>query len=168
MTGEISMLKDTVHKHRRLFVAAAFIIAAIMILMLLYGCPFEKLSIHENNNTTTSTDELDFTPAGENNHTIQLPIVSGLNMRAGQLKQTVDFYNPNKNCHFIISLYLSDGTLIYKSDMIAPAERITEITLLQTLQRGIYGKCKIVFDCLALDKKTALNGGSANIEINSR
>jgi len=117
---------------------------------------------------TTSQNELDFTPYNDGGGKIKLPIVSGLNMKAGQLQQTVDFYNPNENCYFVITLYLSNGTQIYKSDMLAPSEHITEITLLQPLQRGIYSKCKMIFDCYAMDKTTTLNGGSANIEINSQ
>lgn len=162
------MNKERIHKYRRWFSAAVILIFVIVIFLLLRCCGSKQLKDNNNTIATTSQNELDFTPANESDNTIQLPIVSGLNMRAGQLQQTVDFYNPNKSCYFVISLYLSDGTLIYKSDMIAPSEHITEITLLQALQRGIYSKCKMVFDCYALDKTTALNGGSANIEINSQ
>ena len=156
----------TIHK-RRWFIAIIILVMVLLILLLLRCCQNEQPN-KDNSSETTSQSELDFTPADDKKHTIQLPIVSGINMSAGQLRQTVDFYNPNQNCYFVISLYLSDGTLIYKSDLLAPSEHITEITLLQTLQRGIYGKCKMVFDCYALDKKTALNGGSTNIEINSQ
>lgn len=161
------MNKERLHKHRLWFGAVVFLIFVIVIL-LLHCCDSKQPKDDNNTIVTTSQNELDFTPANESDNTIQLPVVSGLNMRAGQLQQTVDFYNPNKNCYFVISLYLSDGTLIYKSDKLAPSEHITEITLLQTLQRGIYSKCQMVFDCYALDKTTALNGGRTNIEINSR
>lgn len=111
---------------------------------------------------------LDFTPAAENK-SIQIPAVTGIYMRAGELKQTVDFYNPKENnCYFVISLYLSDDTLIYKSDMIAPAEQIKEITLLQELKRGIYRNCRLVYNCYSLDNKTQLNGSNVVLEINAQ
>lgn len=162
------MNKERIHKYRRWLGAVVILIIVIVILLLLRCCGSEKPKDDNNTIATTSQNELDFTPHNDSVGKIKLPIVSGLNMRAGQLQQTVDFYNPNENCYFVISLYLSDGTLIYKSDMIAPSEYITEITLLQPLQRGIYNKCNMVFDCYALDKTTALNGGSTNIEINSQ
>lgn len=90
-------------------------------------------------------------------------------MRAGQLEQTVDFYNPeDNNCFFVLSLYLSDNTLIYESDMLAPGERVKNITLYQPLERGIYGNCKLVYNCFALDGETPLNGSNVVLEINSQ
>lgn len=89
-------------------------------------------------------------------------------MKSGQLEQKVDFYNPDENnCLFLISLYLSDDTLIWQSDLIRPSEHITQITLKQKLQRGLYRNCRLVYDCYTLDEKNILNGGQVKIEINS-
>ena len=57
------------------------------------------------------------------NQSISIPGMNGIYLKANQTKQTVDFFNPEENqCYFIISLYLSDGTLIYKSDYIEPGD----------------------------------------------
>ncbi len=67
---------------------------------------------------------------------------------------------------FVFSLYLSDGTLIYKSDYVKPGETLNEITLNQPLQKGLYKNCELVIDCfLDNEAKTQLNGSIQTIEI---
>lgn len=104
------------------------------------------------------------------NQSISIPGTSGIYLKANQTKQTVDFYNPEENqCYFIISLYLSDGTLIYKSDYIEPGEKITDIELLQTLKKGVYKNCILDYSCFTLnDNKSRLNGSTVKLEINSQ
>lgn len=142
-------------------------IVAVVIIILLRSC---------GGGTTPTTSEteppkstLDFTPAGERQeNSIIIPGMTGINMKAGQLQQSVDFYNPESNeCYFVLSLYLSDDTLIYQSGFIEPGENITEIMLSQTLERGIYGKCRLVYDCYSLNEKCPLNSGEVVLEINS-
>lgn len=164
----------TMMKNKRLrtflYITAAVVILVILIISL-RCCNISTPPPSGTDSTTESTTdkELDFVPAGDNNGRIQIPAVTGLNMRAGQLEQTVDFYNPQENnCYFVITLCLSDDTEIYKSDMLAPGEHITAITLSQELQRGLYRNCRMIYDCYALDGKTKLNGSNVVLEINSQ
>lgn len=153
-----------------LYITAAVVILVILIISL-RCCNSSTPPPSGTDSTTESTtdNELDFVPAGDNNGRIQIPAVTGLNMRAGQLEQTVDFYNPQENtCYFVITLCLSDDTEIYKSDMLAPGEHITAITLSQELQRGLYRNCRMIYNCYALDGKTKLNGSNVVLEINSQ
>ncbi len=169
MMRAFTMMKN---KRKWYIIGALMIIALVIAIILLLrscngGIPPDTPS--EITQSTTSDKELDFTPAGDNDRRIQIPAVTGLYMRAEQLQQMVDFYNPKENnCYFVISLYLSDDTLIYKSDMIAPGEHITDITLLQELQRGIYRNCRMVYNCYSLDSKKQLNGSDVILEINSK
>lgn len=119
---------------------------------------------------TTESKTLDFVPASEQeNGKITIPGVTGLYLQHGQLNQTVDFYNPEKNkCYFVISLYLSDDTLIYRSDYIAPGKKVTDIKLLHELKRGIYKNCIMSYECYTLDGKSQLNGTNNRIEINAQ
>ncbi len=167
----------TMMKNKRkwyIIIGALIIIALIIaIILLLRSCNggIPPNTPTESKQSTTSNKELDFTPAEDKDtdRRIQIPAVTGLHMRAGQLQQTVDFFNPkDNNCYFVISLYLSDDTLIYKSDMIAPGEHINDITLLQELQRGIYRNCRMVYNCYSLDSKQQLNGSDVILEINSK
>lgn len=149
------------------------LIVVILVLLLLLKCCNNKSNTPppsgDTSQTTSTTKPLDFIPAVDASpNSITIPAVSGINLKSGQLHQKVDFYNPKENqCYFVISIYLSDDTLIYKSDYLAPAETITEITLLQTLQKGTYRNCRIVYNCYTLDNKATLNSGDVKIEINS-
>ena len=147
------------------------LIGAILILLLILKLCEKTTTLPsgDTSQTTVTTKPLDFIPAvGVPSNSITIPAVTGLNMKSGQLQQKVDFYNPKENqCYFVISIYLSDDTLIYKSDYLAPAETITEINLLQTLQKGTYRNCRIVYNCYTLDRKATLNSGNVKIEINS-
>ena len=160
------MDKRKIHKYA--FVGVCIIVMVLIVILSLKGCNGTTPKDNNNSSDTTSDKVLDFTPA-EEGKSIQIPAVTGIYMRSGQLNQTVDFYNPKENnCYFVISLYLSDDTLIYKSDMIAPAEHIKEITLLQELKRGIYRNCRLVYNCYSLDNKTQLNGSNVVLEINAQ
>lgn len=144
---------------------AAFII--LILLLLLRSCQSGKPPPNVND-TTTESKTLDFVPNNETSQSIIIPGVNGINLKSNQLKQKVDFYNPAKNnCYFRITLYLSDDTLIWQSGLIKPSEHITEITLNQKLQRGLYSNCRLVYDCYTLDEKSPLNGGQVKLEINS-
>ena len=160
------MDKKKIHKYA--FIGMCIIVIIVIVILSLRGCNGTTPKDNNNSSNTASDKVLDFTPAPENK-SIQIPAVTGIYMRAGELKQTVDFYNPQENnCYFVISLYLSDDTLIYKSDMIAPAEHIKVITLLQELKRGIYRNCRLVYNCYSLDNKTQLNGSNVVLEINAQ
>lgn len=164
----------TMTKNKRLRTFLYITSAVVILVILIIGlrcCNSSTPPPSGTDSTTESTtdNELDFVPAGDNNGRIQIPAVTGLNMRAGQLEQTVDFYNPQENnCYFVITLCLSDDTEIYKSDMLAPGEHITAITLSQELQRGLYRNCRMIYNCYALDGKTKLNGSNVVLEIYSQ
>ena len=155
------------HKQIKRIVLVVLLAVVVVVILLLRSCGDSP--VIPSTNTDPIKGTLNFTPAGEQqNNTIKIPGMTGITMQAGQLEQTVDFHNPKENaCYFVLSLYLSDDTLIYQSDYLAPGERITEIVLNQTLQRGVYGKCRLVYQCFTLDNKYALNTGEVVLEINS-
>ena len=152
-----------------IYILLLIVIILVLLLILKFcGKPTAPPS-DETSQTVSTTKPLDFIPAVDSSaDSINIPAVTGINLKSGQLQQKVDFYNPKENqCYFIISIYLSDDTLIYKSDYLAPAETITEISLLQALQKGVYKNCRIVYSCYTLDSKATLNSGNVKIEINS-
>ena len=159
--------KNVGYKLDKWIVGVVLLAAVVVIILLLRSCGAGMGT--ELTNTTPPKNTLDFTPAGERqDNTITIPGMTGITMKSGQLQQTVDFHNPEQNaCYFVLSLYLSDDTLIYQSDFIAPGEHITEIVLKQALQRGVYGKCRLVYECFTLDNMCALNTGEVILEINS-
>lgn len=118
---------------------------------------------------TAPKKTLDFTPMeGKTENSISIPGTNGIFLKPNQLEQTVNFYNPEKNnCLFVISLYLSDDTLIFQSDYIRPGDQLTQITLLTELQQGIYKNCRLVYECFSLDGQTQYNGSQFSIDINT-
>lgn len=159
---------ESLEKKKKYIYALILLVAMVIIVVLLMR------SCQCNNNQTvditssTESNELDFTPYDRMNDTITIPGIDGLNLKSGQLQQQVDFYNPQKNkCYFKISLYLSDGTMIWQSDYIAPSEKISEINLNKKLHKGLYKNCQLVYECFSLNNKSPLNGGSVKLEINS-
>ena len=152
-----------------IYILLLIVIILVLLLVLKFCGKSTTPPSGDTSQTTSTTKPLDFIPAVDSSaDSINIPAVTGLNLKSGQLQQKVDFYNPKENqCYFIISIYLSDDTLIYKSDYLAPAETITEISLLQALQKGVYKNCRIVYSCYTLDSKATLNSGNVKIEINS-
>ena len=155
------------HKLGKRIAVIVLLAVVVVVILLLRSCGDSPVIPSTDTDPTKGT--LNFTPAGEQqNNTITIPGMTGITLQSGRLEQAVDFHNPKENaCYFVLSLYLSDDTLIYQSNYLAPGERITEIMLNQPLQRGIYGKCRLVYECFTLDNKYALNTGEVVLEINS-
>lgn len=139
------------------------VVVIIALFLVLRACNYNS-GYNESTDESTSKP-LDFIPIGESNR-ITIPAVTGLALNAGSIRQTINLHNPSENsCFFIISIYLSDDTLIYQSDYLAPSERLTEIELNQELRRGIYRNCRMVYSCYSLSNKSPLNSGETIIEI---
>lgn len=158
---------DLEKKEKYIIALILLFVVVIMLVWLFYSCQSHKTNPTAAT-TTTESKSLDFTPYNNTADTITIPGIDGLNLKAGQLNQQVDFCNPSQNkCYFQISLFLSDDTLMWKSDYIAPSEEISEITLFKELQRGLYKNCRLVYDCYSLNDKSQLNSGEVKLEINS-
>lgn len=154
-------------KKRTYQIIIIILLIALIVLLLAY-C--HKSTDNPPATTETTQKPLDFEEyQNYKNQSISIPGTSGIILKSNSLSQTVDFYNPAENqCYFIITLCLSDGTMIYKSDYIAPGEKITDIELLQTLKQGIYKNCTLNYDCFTLTTKSRLNGSTVKLEINSQ
>lgn len=159
------------HNHKRKRIIIALVIMAvllILLLLLLKSCGNNPPLSDDNTETKQTEKTLDFIPASEKGK-INIPGYEGIYLTPGQLNQKVNFYNPDtNNCYFVISLCLSDDTLIWESDFIAPGEKITDITLLKELQRGLYNNCLLRYRCFSLSDKTELNGSTQTIKINTQ
>lgn len=157
-------------KKKKKYIIALILLAIVIVILVLlfYFCQRHNANSTADVTSTTESESLDFTPYNNTEDTITIPGIDGLNLKAEQLQQQVDFYNPPQNkCYFQISMFLSDGTLIWKSDYIAPSKKISEITLYKELQRGLYKNCRLVYDCYSLNDKSQLNSGEVKLEINS-
>lgn len=156
------------HRKKRkkaVIIAILLVLFVLLLLLLLKSCHNTENAPSEQ--TTPTQKTLDFEPYHDKR--INIPGFSGIHLESGQLNQKVSFYNPSdNNCYFVISLYLSDDTCIYQSDYIEPGEQLTDITLSQSLEKGLYKNCRLCYRCFSLDNKTELNGSTQTIVINTR
>lgn len=98
---------------------------------------------------------------------IAIPGYTVLSLKAGKLNQTVSFSNPERNnCFFQLSLSLPDGTLLWRSELIAPGEKITELSLTQTLEKGSIKDASLHYSCFSLDEDMKpLNGADIKLTL---
>ena len=125
--------------------AAVLLIAAvIMITLPKESPPVEKL-----------TDSID------------LPGYTELTLKAGTMEQEIAFQNPEQNfCYIQPSLWLADGTLLWRGQLIAPGEIGDAVILTQSLEAGEYRNVTLRYDCFRMDEeKTPLNGASQNLTL---
>ena len=153
-------------KKRTFYIILVIVIIALLLCFRSCRNPDTLPDVPEE---TEPKKTLDFTPVdGNTDDTITIPGVTGICMEPNQTEQTVHFYNPEKNnCLFVISLFLSDGTLIFQSEHIHPGEQLTDIALLTQLEQGIYKNCCLLYESYSLDGQTQYNGSQFTIEINT-
>ncbi len=154
------------NKKRMMIIIAVCVIIVLLLAIILCLRQCDSNEVKPPTTPTESDKTLDFIPAGDE-ESIRMPGYGGLIFNAGTLQQNSDLHNPAVNkCLFVFSLYLSDGTLIFKSDYVKPGDVLNEITLNQTLEKGLYRNCKLVIDCFVDNEtKTQLNGSIQTIEI---
>ncbi|MDT3700849.1 MAG: tRNA (uracil-5-)-methyltransferase [Thermincola sp.] len=104
--------------------------------------------------------------AGGSDDSIAIPGFEKLVMKAGQAKQSVNFYNPEKNaCYFRISFALADGTELFRSGMIKPGQTIDTIEISRLLEVGTYEKSVLQYDCYTLEGLQSLNGSKTILDL---
>lgn len=95
-----------------------------------------------------TTGSLDYEPYFGDR--VSIPSVTGLCFSYGESTQIVQFENPATNrCLLRVSIYLSDGKLVFISEPIQPGDVLNEIQPLITLTPGVYKHSVLVFDCLS-------------------
>lgn len=96
---------------------------------------------------------------------IAIPGYEAIQLTADTLEQTICFPNPAQNCcYFQMSLYLEDGTLLWKSGDVAPGETSEPVVLSQPLAAGKYKDAILKYDCFTMDKShSQLNGAQTKL-----
>lgn len=104
----------------------------------------------------------------KNTDTIDIPGYGSISLKAGEIGQAVNFYNPEQNtCCFRMSLLLSDGTELWKSGLVEPGMAVYEIELNQPLEAGEYEDATLKYECFAMDDaQTPLNGSEIKLTLN--
>lgn len=148
-TDQQKQQKDQQKKLRMIalgVLAAALLITAVIVITLpKESPPVEKL-----------TDSID------------LPGYTELTLKAGTMEQEIAFQNPEQNfCYIQPSLWLADGTLLWRGQLIAPGDVGDAIILSRPLAAGEYPDAVLRYDCFALDEeKSPLNGATTQLVLN--
>ena len=98
-------------------------------------------------------------------NSIAIPGFRVLRLKANSLEQEPGFYNPDINkSYFVIEVRLDDGTLLYKSDLIAPGKAIYKAQFSEILPEGSYSAI-VIYHCYALDSLEERNGAKIKIKV---
>lgn len=119
----------------------------------------------ESPDETTISEQSE--PVEKLTDSINIPGYVLLTFNEGELTQNFAVPNPEENtCFFKISLVLSDGTVLWTSDMVAPGENSGNIVLSKTMEKGDYPDAILKFECFTDEAGTqALNGAETNLTI---
>lgn len=102
----------------------------------------------------------------KNKNRISVPGYAEIDLIADQKEQSTNLRNPIQNdCYFKISIVLEDGTLIWKSDFMAPGEKADNIKLLKALPEGTYENVTVKYDCFSMSKKASLNNARIKLKL---
>lgn len=98
--------------------------------------------------------------------TIAIPGYAQLVMKAGELLQDVQLYNPEGNpCYFIISIVLPDGTEVFKSSPIKAGQKTDVIKLSQPLKAGTYEGAAMKYSCFSALDDAPMNGANTKFTL---
>ncbi len=152
----------------------ATIIFIILVFLIGFICFFKADkkdftgNIRPTNKPEHDKNAVDISPSPSNKTTdIEIPVYSLIKLESEKKEQKVSFINPNKNnCYFVISLFLPNKKLIYKSNLIAPGKAIYKITLLETIQKGKYTNATLKYECYEMSSSLKpLNGADFKIDL---
>lgn len=169
MKGNITKRFSSNSKGRRFWCIAAIVVSIIVVVLMLNRC----------GSTPTSSGDGDIMPTIQFNSNdgyvspsdsgVQIEAASGFIMDAGVTAQSVKFNNSKSNdCAFIVTLYLADGTEIYKSDYLYPGDSINEIELKRTLKAGLYKDALMVYQLYSIESHKPINRCEFPIEIQTK
>lgn len=96
--------------------------------------------------------------------TITIPGIALLRLPADTAQASLDVGNPAGNdCSFVIKLLLSDDTVLFTSDKLAPGEIIGDVALTRPLAQGEYN-AKLIFEAYDQDD-SALNTAEETVKL---
>lgn len=133
----------------------------LIVLILTGNTPNVNDTGSKNNGNTESETVIEKNPDA-----IAIPGYEILELQADQKQQSLSLPNPPQNvCYFQISLYLEDGTLLWKSDLIEPGAVSKPILLHQELAKGTYTNAILKYNCFKMDGTTPLNGAETKLTL---
>lgn len=142
-------------------VVAVAILIVFLLIVALKGC--DDVPTPNQNSTADSTAAT----VEKNPDSIAIPGYEMLELKANSKEQSLCMPNPPQNCcYFQICLYLEDGTLLWKSELIEPGKTSKPISLLEALEKGMYPNAVLRYSCYSQDEDlTPLNGAETKLTL---
>lgn len=137
------------------------VVSLLVVLILMTNNPGDTSTGNKDDGSTEAE-----TVVEKNPDAIAIPGYEILELQANQKQQPLSLPNPPQNvCYFQISLYLEDGTLLWKSELIEPGTVSKPILLHQELAKGTYTNAVLKYDCFKMDGKTPINGAETKLTL---
>lgn len=142
-----------------IFLIAVLALLALVLILALKGC--DGL-LNEDGATDSTTTAIEKNP-----DSIAIPGYEMLELKANNKKQSLCMPNPPQNCcYFQIFLYMEDGTLLWKSELIEPGKTSKPIVLSKTLEKGMYPNAVLRYSCYRMDENLSpLNGAETKLTL---
>lgn len=136
----------------------------LLLILLVCGiCFFFGKGSNDNSNPATNQSISDQSSSAE---IISLLGYSSIELAANTIEQDMTFSNPKENnCYIKVSILLSDGSILWTSDLIAPGNTSDTIKLTTALSEGTYKNSVLKYDCYTIDTLAALNGAQNAVTI---
>lgn len=94
---------------------------------------------------------------------IAIPGYEKLVMKAGQLTQNIELFNPEENeCYMVIEILSPNGTRLYKTGMLEPGKGIDKFEISRELEIGTYEGAILKYSNYDLMNMQELNGAETN------
>lgn len=103
---------------------------------------------------------------GSSSNSIAIPGYEKLVMKAGQLVQEVELFNPEENkCYMMIEILLPDRTRLYRTGMLEPGKGINKFEISRKLGAGTYEGAILKYSNYDLTNMQELNGAETNFTL---
>lgn len=140
---------------------SAVVVSLLVVLILMANNPGDTTTGNKDDGSTETE-----TVVEKNPDAIAIPGYEILEIQADQKQQSLCLPNPPQNvCYFQISLYLEDGTLLWKSELVEPGAVSQPILLNRVLEEGTYANAVLKYDCFKMDGQTPLNGAETKLTL---
>jgi len=141
------------------------LLALILLLQLIQSC--NSAPVEQGGPTTHAGSTVPSTTVKKNEGSISIPGFELLELQADSREQTICLSNPaQNNCYFEISLFLEDGTLLWRSELIGPGEITKPLQLSSPLAKGYYPGSLLRYRCFRMDEALSpLNGADTKVTL---
>lgn len=163
--------KTTDKKKTILIIAAVILLLAAAVLITLFAAGvFNKKPPVSNAKGVVGVVTDDWDPGVEEPTTKQsgtrIPGYSSAEMNAGDDSLKISIGNPKENkVGLYATLKLSDGTVLYESELLEPGQGLEAVPLNQTLEKGTY-EALVLYQCVMLDDEhTPLNAAESGFTL---